>query len=308
MTSPTLTVTVPGKTLLKAIGEVPDGVRVLEWDLKTPAPAAHIDLLVAPYIAPNVKFPGIDDVTTTLIQSQSIGYDGVEGTLPPGRVYANAATVHETATAELTLALLLAAQRDIPRSVRNAQTGLWQGSTTPSVADRNVLIVGYGGVGAAIEARLTGFETRITRVARSARESAYGPVHALADLPELLPTAEIVILAVPLTEDTRDLADAAFLAALPDQALVVNIARGPVLNTAAALAEAESGRLRFALDVTDPEPLPADHPLWTLPNVLITPHLGGAATSMMSRMAALVHRQIGHLLAGEPVENVVLRS
>ncbi|WP_187977034.1 NAD(P)-dependent oxidoreductase [Mycetocola sp. JXN-3] len=308
MTSPTLTVTVPGKTLLKAIGEVPDGVRVLEWDLKTPAPAAHIDLLVAPYIAPNVKFPGIDDVTTTLIQSQSIGFDGVEGTLPPGRVYANAATVHETATAELTLALLLAAQRDIPRSVLNAQTGLWQGSTTPSVADRNVLIVGYGGVGAAIEARLTGFETRITRVARSARESAYGPVHALADLPGLLPAAEIVILAVPLTEDTRDLADAAFLAALPDQALVVNIARGPVLNTAATLAEAESGRLRFALDVTDPEPLPADHPLWRLPNVLITPHLGGAATSMMSRMAALVHRQIGHLLAGEPVENVVLRS
>ncbi|MCS4276575.1 phosphoglycerate dehydrogenase-like enzyme [Mycetocola sp. BIGb0189] len=308
MTSPTLTVTVPGKTLLKAIGEVPDGVRVLEWDLKTPAPASHIDLLVAPYIAPNVKFPGIDDVTTTLIQSQSIGYDGVEGTLPPGRVYANAATVHETATAELTLALLLAAQRGIPESVRNAQTGLWQGSLTPSVADRNVLIVGYGGVGAAIEARLTGFETHITRVARSARESAYGPVHALADLPGLLPTAEIVILAVPLTADTRDLADAAFLAALPDQALVVNIARGPVLNTAAALAEAESGRLRFALDVTDPEPLPADHPLWTLPNVLITPHLGGAATSMMSRMAALVHRQIRHLLAGEPVENVVLRS
>lgn len=308
MTSPTLTVTVPGKTLLKAIGEVPDGVRVLEWDLKTPAPASHIDLLVAPYIAPNVKFPGIDDVTTTLIQSQSIGYDGVEGTLPPGRVYANAATVHETATAELTLALLLAAQRGIPESVRNAQTGLWQGSLTPSVADRNVLIVGYGGVGAAIEARLTGFETHITRVARSARESAYGPVHALADLPGLLPTAEIVILAVPLTADTRDLADAAFLAALPDQALVVNIARGPVLNTAAALAEAESGRLRLALDVTDPEPLPADHPLWTLPNVLITPHLGGAATSMMSRMAALVHRQIGHLLAGEPVENVVIRS
>ncbi|RLP75499.1 hydroxyacid dehydrogenase [Mycetocola tolaasinivorans] len=308
MTSPSLLVTVPGQTLAQAIGELPDGVELAVWDLKTPAPAAHVDVLVAPYLAPNVPFPGIENVTTTLIQSQSIGFDGVEGTLPPGRVYANAASVHEAATAELTLALLLAAQRGIPESVLNAQTGLWKGSLTPSVADRRVLIVGYGGVGAAIEARLDGFETVITRVARSARETPYGPVHALSDLPALLPEAEIVILAVPLTDDTRDLADAAFLAALPDQALVVNIARGPVLNTAAAVAEAESGRLRFALDVTDPEPLPADHPLWTLPNVLITPHVGGAATSMMSRMAALVRRQVAHLLAGEPVENVVIRS
>jgi phosphoglycerate dehydrogenase-like enzyme len=127
-------------------------------------------------------------------------------------------------------------------------------------------------------------------------------------LSQLLPDAEIVIVGVPLSDATTGLVDSAFLAALPDGALVVNIARGKVADTDAILAEARSGRLRFALDVTDPEPLPQGHPLFALPNVLVSPHVGGASTAMMPRMARLLRRQIERMLRAEAPENVVLRS
>ncbi|UCR88147.1 2-hydroxyacid dehydrogenase [Mycetocola spongiae] len=308
MTPPELLVTVPGATLLTALGPVPKGVEVRVWDLASPAPAEHINIVVPPYMGIQNALAALAPITTDLVQSQSIGYDGVAEALPPGHTFANAASVHEASTAELTLGLILAVQRNIVAAVRASESGSWAPLRSASLADRRVLIVGYGGVGQAIEERLIPFEVEVTRVARSARGGLHGPILALDELPGLLPAAEIVILAVPLTEETRGLADAAFLAALPDGALLVNIARGPVLDTAAALAEARSGRLRFALDVTDPEPLPADHPLWALENVLITPHVGGASTAMMPRMAALLHRQIAHLRAGDPVENIVIRA
>jgi phosphoglycerate dehydrogenase-like enzyme len=133
-------------------------------------------------------------------------------------------------------------------------------------------------------------------------------VHGAEELPQLLPMAEIVVVGTPLSDATRGLVDDAFLTALPDGALVVNVARGQVAATDAVLKHASSGRLRFALDVTDPEPLPAGHPLFALPNVLISPHVGGATSAMMPRMARLLRRQIERVLAGEPPLNVVLRT
>jgi phosphoglycerate dehydrogenase-like enzyme len=141
-----------------------------------------------------------------------------------------------------------------------------------------------------------------------ARDEGNVHVHGIDELPALLPDAEIVVIGTPLTDATRHLVDDAFLSALPDGALVVNIARGAVADTDAVLKHARAGRLRFALDVTDPEPLPQGHPLFTLPNVLISPHIGGASTAMMPRMARLLRRQIERMLAGEPPLNVVLRS
>ncbi|MET0352938.1 MAG: NAD(P)-dependent oxidoreductase, partial [Plantibacter flavus] len=152
------------------------------------------------------------------------------------------------------------------------------------------------------------FEVEVTRVASSAREDERGPIHGIDELPELLPHAEIVIVVVPLTDSTRGLIGDDFLAALPDDALVVNVARGPVADTDALVEHATSGRIRLALDVTDPEPLPADHPLWSLPNVLVSPHIGGATSAMLPRMARLLRRQIEHLLADEEPENIVLRT
>ena len=313
--SPRLLVTVPGTTLRRALeqtpGGVPDGVEVLEWDLEGPPPVAsgrRIDVVVPPYMGASARLGALAGVDVGLVQSQSIGYDDIAGALPPGHVFANAATVHETSTAELTLALVLAAQRGIPDFVRAASEGRWAPARHESLADRRVLLIGYGGVGRAIEERLAPFEVELTRVASRARDDERGRIHGIDELPQLLPEAEIVIVGVPLSDATTGLVDAGFLAALPDGALVVNIARGKVADTDAILAEARSGRLRFALDVTDPEPLPQGHPLFALPGVLISPHVGGASTAMMPRMASLLKRQIERMLRGEAPENVVLRS
>ncbi|MET4156480.1 2-hydroxyacid dehydrogenase [Agromyces sp. PvR057] len=303
-----LLVSLPGATLRDAVGDLPDGVDVVLWDLTGPAPADHLDLVVPPYMGASAKLGALSGVSTRLVQSQSIGYDDVAAALPPGHVYANAASVHETSTAELTLALVLAAQRGIPDFVRAAGEGRWAPARHASLADRRVLLIGYGGVGAAIEERLLPFEVVVTRVASRARDDDRGRIHGIDELPELLPSAEVVIVGVPLTDATTGLVDDAFLSALPDGALVVNIARGRVADTDAILDHATRGRLRFALDVTEPEPLPAGHPLFALPNVLVSPHVGGASTAMMPRMARLVRDQVDRMRRGEEPRNVVLRT
>lgn len=306
-----LTVSLPTDPgLREALGDEP-GVRFVTWDLDGPAPADRLDIVVPPYWGGNRQLAQLAGVETRLVQWQSIGYNGVTKHLPQGVPLANATTVHETSTAELALALTLAAQRGIPEFVRDGTEHRWDLRSFPSLADRRVLLIGYGGVSKAIEARLAGFEVEITRLARTSREETNlagdrVAVHGFAELHERLAEAEIVIAAVPLTDETRGLLDAAALAAMPDGALLVNVARGPVVDTEALVAELQSGRLRAALDVTDPEPLPADHPLWDCPGLLITPHVGGDSSAMLPRMVALIRRQIAHLRAGEAPENVVV--
>lgn len=303
-----LVVSLPGNTLRTALGTVPEGVRLVEWTMEDAAPCSHIDIVVTPYMGATDRLTQLEGVTTRLVQSQSIGYDGVSDVLPAGHDFANAATVHETSTAELTLALILASQRGIPDYVRAAERGEWAPSRQPSLADRTVLLLGYGGVGQAIEDRLLPFEITVVRVASRARDDERGHIHGIDELPDLLPTADIVVVGVPLSPATTGLVNDEFLTRMQDGALLVNIARGPVADTEAILKHAASGRLRFALDVTDPEPLPTGHPLFALPNVLITPHVGGASTAMIPRMARLLNRQIERMLAGEEPVNVVIRA
>ena len=303
-----ITVSLPGTALRDALGAMPDGVDLLEWDLSGPPPAEHIDIVVPPYMDTLGRLGALSGVTTRLVQSQSIGYDGVEDALPPGIVFANAASVHETSTAELAVALILASQRGIPDFVRAADRGEWAPKRHASLADRTVLLVGVGGVGRAVLERLIPFEVNVVRVARTARDDETGRIHAIDDLPSLLPDADIVVIGVPLSPDTEHLVDAAFLAAMSDGALLVNVSRGSVVDTDALLVELESGRLRAALDVTDPEPLPDGHPLYTAPNMLLSPHVGGATTAMMPRMAKLLSDQIERMLRGDEPRNVVLRS
>jgi phosphoglycerate dehydrogenase-like enzyme len=172
---------------------------------------------------------------------------------------------------------------------------------TDALTDRTVMIVGYGSVGAAIERRLLPFETRIVRVARTARDG----VHPVSALPELLPDADVVVLIVPSTAETTGMAEKAFLARMKDGALLVNAARGTVVDTGALVAELTGGRLRAVLDVTDPEPLPAGHPLWSAPGVFITPHVGGSTPASRRRAVALVRDQVARFAAGEPLLNVI---
>jgi phosphoglycerate dehydrogenase-like enzyme len=213
--------------------------------------------------------------------------------------------VHDTSTAELALALALASGRHLDEFARLQTTGTWQPRFGTALADRRVLILGYGHIGAAIEARLAGFEVAsVTRVARRART---GPpqVHPIEDLPALLPEADVVFVIAPHTPETEGLVGAAELAALPDGALLVNVARGKLVDTDALVAETGSGRLHAALDVTEPEPLPADHPLWRVPQVLVSPHVGGASTAFWPRADRLVAAQLRRFAAGEPLENVI---
>jgi phosphoglycerate dehydrogenase-like enzyme len=308
MNPPRLLVSVPDAHLGAALGEMSEGVEIIEWDMSGPAPVNAIDIVVPPYMDTAKALAQLANVKTRLVQSQSVGYDGVEQLLPPGVVYANAATVHETSTAELTVALILASQRGIPDFVRAASEGRWAPSWHQSLADRNVLLVGYGGVGKAIEARLLPFEVTVTRVALTARSDERGEIHGFDSLHDLLPLADVVVVAVPLTERTTHLIDDSFLSRMHDDSLLVNIARGKVADTNALLAHASSGRLRLALDVTDPEPLPDGHPLFSLANVLISPHVGGATTAMLPRMARLLNEQIDRMLRGDDPLNVVLTS
>lgn len=307
----TLTVSLPTDEGLAAeIGEIP-GVRFVTWDLDGPAPAPSLDIVVPPYWGGNRRLAQLGHTPVRLVQWQSIGFNGLAKHLPPGVPAANASTVHETSTAELALALTLAAQRGLPGFVRQADAQRWHLESFPSLADRRVLLIGYGGVSKAIEARLSGFEVQITRLARTARTDtnlagAAVPVLGMSELHAALTAAEVVIVAVPLTSETQHLIDAAALAALPDGALLVNVARGPVVDTEALVSELQSGRLRAALDVTDPEPLPADHALWQCPNVLVTPHAGGDSSAMLPRMAALIRRQIDALQQHRTPENIVI--
>jgi phosphoglycerate dehydrogenase-like enzyme len=306
-TSP-LIVSVPDRGIVQSLGEVPDDVEFVDWDMSGPAPRDEIDLAIQPYLVGPQVLAQLAGVTTRLVQSPMVGYDGVADYLPPGHVFANAASVHETSTSELTLALVLAAQRGIPDFVRSATQGRWERQWHQSLADRRVLLIGYGGVGKAIEERLLPFEVVLTRVARHARFDERGEIFAIDALDELLPTAEIVIVAVPLSDDTTRLVDDDFLSRMPDGALFVNISRGPVADTEALLQHASSGRLRLALDVTDPEPLPDGHPLFALTNVLISPHVGGATSAAIPRLARLLREQINRLREGKEPLNVVLRT
>jgi phosphoglycerate dehydrogenase-like enzyme len=261
---------------------------------------------VAFYVPPYNMGPRIGDVlprmtSLQVIQTLSAGVDNLRGEVPPGVTLCNGRGIHDASTAELTLTLTLAALRGLPRFVRQQGAREWRGGFEESLADKRVLLVGYGAIGAAIEARLRPFECEVVPVARRAREG----VHAIDELPELLPAADVVILVVPLTAETRGLVDGDFLARMKPGALLVNVARGPVVVTGDLLAALDSGRIRAALDVTDPEPLPADHPLWGAPNVLISPHVGGASSAMWPRARRLVRQQLTRFAAGEPLANVM---
>jgi phosphoglycerate dehydrogenase-like enzyme len=200
-----LVISVPDTRLHAELNSLRDDVNVVEWDLQSDAPALRFDIVVPPYLTSPSLLARLTNVSVELVQSQSIGYNGVKESLPPGLVFANAAGVHETSTAELAMALILASQRGIPDFVHDAELGRWAPFERQSLADRSVLLVGYGGVGRALEARLLPFETVVVRVARTARTDERGAVYGFESLRELLPAADIVVVAVPLTAETTHL-------------------------------------------------------------------------------------------------------
>ena len=289
--------------LAEAVGPV-DGVEIVVWNGDGPAPEGDVDLWVPHYAtSADVIDRGHELRGLRVVQLQSAGYDGVADRLPDGITLCNAGGVHDDATAEHAVGLILASLRGIPEAVRGH--GHWHRMPDRrSLADSRVLVLGYGSIGRALAERLLPMKAEVTAVASRERDDdLVGRVRATADLPQLLPYQHVVVVLVPLTDGTRGLVDDALLTHLPDGALVVNVARGPVVDTAAVLRHA--GRLRFALDVTDPEPLPEGHPLWGAPDVLVTPHVAGGTTAMLPRIAGLVRAQLVRLAAGEQLVNIV---
>ena len=265
---------------------------------------------VAFYVLPYMKGPGVlaragEMTKLQVVQTLTAGYEEFLPLVPPSATLCNATGVHDASTAELAVALTLASGRHLDSFARNQSAGAWRPVLGTALADQRVLIIGYGHIGTAIERRLQGFEVAsITRVARRGRS---GPpeVHPIDDLHRLLPQADVAILIAPHTPQTERMIGASELALLPDGALLVNVARGKLVDTDALVAELSAGRIRAALDVTDPEPLPEDHPLWRQPGVLISPHVGGATSAFAPRADRLIAAQLGRFVAGEPLADVV---
>jgi phosphoglycerate dehydrogenase-like enzyme len=286
------------------LGDPPAGLRyeVVDPTEHVPGSVGEVTFYVPPYQVGSRVGEVLGRMTSLeVVQTMTAGVDNIRGVMPEGVTLCNGRGIHDTSTAELAVTLLLSSLRGIPDFVRAQGRHQWAAGWRPALADRTVLIVGYGAVGEAIERRLEPFEVDVVRVARRARDG----VHAIEELPGLLPTADVVVLVVPLTEQTRGLVDAGFLAAMKEGALLVNVARGAVVDTEALLEALDSGRVHAALDVTDPEPLPEDHALWDAPNLLISPHVGGASSAMWPRAHRLVRDQLHRYAAGEPLHNVM---
>jgi phosphoglycerate dehydrogenase-like enzyme len=280
------------------------GVRAVRYEPGEPWPA---EAASAQVLVP--RFLSTDDVAEMLaglpelkyVQLLSAGAEVWIGKLPDGVLLSTARGAHGGSTAEWVVAGLLAVYRDFPRFIEARARQKWDFHSTDTLQDKRVLIVGAGDLGDQLARRLAPFDTGTTLVGRHARDG----VHAVSELPDLVGDYDAVVLMVPLTRETTGLVDAAFLAGMRDDAILVNAARGPVVDTDALVAELRTGRLRAVLDVTDPEPLPPDHPLWTLDGVFLTPHVGGSCRGSGRRAWRVAADEIARYAAGQPLRNLV---
>ncbi len=295
---------VPDPNAAELIGQLPDGVEVIIWDGGDDRPARLAETVFwVPQVEDATSLPDKFAAMPNLavVQLTSAGVEDILDHVPDRVTLCNARGVHGSSVAELVLALILASLRQLPHFLQAQRQGRWDPTEAQDLRDKQILIIGAGDLGQETARRLRSFDAEPVFVAHGARDG----VHATSELPTLLPEADVVVLTVPLTPDTTGLVDAEFLAQMPDGALLVNVARGKVVDTAALLAELTSGRLRASLDVMEPEPLPAGHPLWSAPNLIITPHAAGHVAQAGPRAFALVNAQVHRFVAGEELVNVV---
>ena len=294
----------------RRLGGIPEGIDVDLYRADGdgwPDSITEVEFYVLPYMKGEEVLDRVGDMSRLrVIQTLTAGVENFLPYVPEGVTLCNAAGVHDASTAELAVALALASGRSLDHFARNQTSGVWEPLRLGiSLADQRVLIIGHGHIGAAIERRLAGFEiASVTRVARRPRTEPV-LVHTVEELPRLLPNADVVFLVAPHTPQTEGMIGSKELAALPNGALLVNVARGRLVDTAALLAETSTGRIRAALDVTDPEPLPPEHPLWRTPGVLISPHVGGASTAFFPRADRLIAAQLDRFVAGQELENII---
>ena len=297
------TICLPDDQAKQLVGPTPD-VDVVVWDGTGEPPAGidQVEFLVGGYGGATMSPEAIARMPRlSVIQLLSAGVESWLPVVPPGVVLCNGRGIHGGPTAELAIAGLLAVLRELPRFVEQQRDRVWRATEVHSLDGMRVLVLGAGDIGQRVASVVRLLDAEATLVARHQRPG----VEPIAALPELLAQHDVVVVALPLTADTEGLVDAAFLAAMRDGAVLVNIARGKIVRTTALVAELQAQRLRAFLDVTEPEPLPVDHPLWTVPGVLITPHVGGGTPGWANRAYRLVREQLSRFVAGEPLRNVV---
>ena len=235
------------------------------------------------------------------VQLPTAGYEGVIPYLRPDITLMNAKGVHEAATAELAVALAIASRRGMDAFIRGKAEQNWDHRRYPGLTDSRIAIVGFGSVGQRIAHYLSNFEVEITGYSRSGRNGS----SLISSLDSNIHKFDVIFLATPLTAETHHLFDKQRLALMKDGALLVNVARGPVVDNASLEQELLSGRIFAALDVTDPEPLPKDHSLWNAPNLIISPHVGGDTDAFEPRIKKLISEQLFRIDRGEAVINQI---
>jgi phosphoglycerate dehydrogenase-like enzyme len=287
--------------------EVPEGVRVLHPGT-APLDSTSIEAVtfyVPPYMTGDIGLAPVTRMTQlTTLQLANAGYDDAIPLARPGLDICNASGVHNMSTAELALTLILASNRGIDRFVRAQQTHTWDPETYRTLWHSKVAVVGFGKIGQTIARVLAPFEVELTGFSRTGSGSSR-PIHELRGR---LAEFDVVVLILPATPESVGLVDRDFLAAMKDGALLVNVARGPIVVTEDLVAELLTGRIRAAVDVTDPEPLPAGHPLWDAENIIISPHVGGNSTAFEPRMRELVYSQLSKIVAGGKPDHIVIRG
>ena len=237
-----------------------------------------------------------------VLQVPNAGYDDAMEFLRPGITLCNGRGIHDDSTAELAVGLTIASLRGFATFVRDQDKGEWVNKNYDSINDRKIGIVGFGSIGTTIARMLSGFSVEIVAFTQSGRDNTI----AITDLDKHLPSLDVVILILPLTKESKHLFDARRLALMKDGALLVNVARGPIVDTDALVKELNSGRIKAGLDVTDPEPLPKGHPLWSAKGVLISPHVGGNSSAFEKRARRLIESQLNLLAQGKPLNNVIV--
>ena len=286
---------------------VPDGITLLSpanFPLDT-SDLSQIDMYVPSYmggakaLSYAAQMPNL-----SILQMLNAGYDDALAYVRPGITLCNARGVHDASTAELAVGLAIASRRGFIEFSDDQRRGIWNHRRFPALSDSKVGIIGFGSIGKEVARKLSGFDVAITAFTQSGRDGTV----AISELDKHLPNLDIVILILPLSDSSRHMFNAERLAKMKDGALIINVARGPIIDTDALVKELERKRLYAAVDVTDPEPLPEGHPLWKAPNVIIVPHVGGNSAAFEPRGRALIESQLALIFEGKPLNHIVAKG
>jgi phosphoglycerate dehydrogenase-like enzyme len=284
--------TIPsGMTHLETDGFVPSESQLDEIEFYVPSYMGGIKTLE---IIPRMK-------NLKVVHYNQAGYEDILPHIPQGITLCNGSGLHDVSTSELAIGLAISSRRGFAEFMDNQKKGVWHRTRKPALADAHVGIVGYGHIGKRIASLLEMFETTVTAFTRSGSDGSV----RISEFDKYLPDLDVIILILPLTADSKNFMSAARIKKMKDGATLINVARGAIVDTDALVAELHTGRITAGLDVTDPEPLPAGHPLWSAPNVIISPHVGGDSGAFDPRARKMVQAQLARIAKNEPLANQI---